>query len=41
MPITTAITTIAFIVAVLTSMLSGYLGMKIATYANTPTTLEA
>ncbi|EFJ37994.1 hypothetical protein SELMODRAFT_270204 [Selaginella moellendorffii] len=33
--------TIAFILGALTSTLSGYLGMKIATYANARTTLEA
>ncbi|KAJ4768088.1 K(+)-insensitive pyrophosphate-energized proton pump [Rhynchospora pubera] len=32
---------IAFILGALTSVLSGYLGMKIATYANARTTLEA
>ena len=41
MSITAAFTTIAFILGVLTSVLSGYLGMKIATYANARTTLEA
>ena len=39
--ITAAFTTIAFILGVLTSVLSGYLGMRIATYANARTTLEA
>ncbi|KAJ3669641.1 hypothetical protein LUZ60_011591 [Juncus effusus] len=34
-------TTIAFILGALTSVFSGYLGMKIATYANARTTLEA
>ncbi|KAG6556101.1 hypothetical protein Mapa_002042 [Marchantia paleacea] len=34
-------TTIAFILGALTSTLSGYLGMKIATYANARTALEA
>jgi inorganic pyrophosphatase len=34
-------TTVAFILGALTSTLSGYLGMKIATYANARTTLEA
>nr|KJB26321.1 hypothetical protein B456_004G237000 [Gossypium raimondii] len=33
--------TIAFLLGALTSVLSGYLGMKIATYANARTTLEA
>ncbi|KAJ7545163.1 hypothetical protein O6H91_09G110000 [Diphasiastrum complanatum] len=33
--------TVAFILGALTSTLSGYLGMKIATYANARTTLEA
>ncbi len=33
--------TIAFIVGALTSVLSGYLGMVIATYANARTTVEA
>ncbi|XP_072954637.1 pyrophosphate-energized vacuolar membrane proton pump-like isoform X1 [Typha angustifolia] len=33
--------TIAFFLGALTSVLSGYLGMKIATYANARTTLEA
>ncbi|MCO5560495.1 hypothetical protein L7F22_014110 [Adiantum nelumboides] len=39
--ITAAFTTAAFAMGVLTSVLSGYLGMKIATYANARTTLEA
>ncbi|KAH7293083.1 hypothetical protein KP509_28G011100 [Ceratopteris richardii] len=39
--VTAAFTTVAFILGVLTSVLSGYLGMKIATYANARTTLEA
>ncbi|GJP43538.1 hypothetical protein CLOM_g15508 [Closterium sp. NIES-68] len=34
-------TTVAFILGALTSTLSGYLGMKIATYANARTTVEA
>jgi inorganic pyrophosphatase len=34
-------TTVAFILGALTSTLSGYLGMRIATYANARTTLEA
>lgn len=34
-------TTIAFFLGALTSALSGFLGMKIATYANARTTLEA
>ena len=34
-------TTIAFFLGALTSVLSGFLGMKIATYANARTTLEA
>lgn len=33
--------TVAFILGALTSTLSGYLGMRIATYANARTTLEA
>jgi inorganic pyrophosphatase len=33
--------TVAFILGAITSTLSGYLGMKIATYANARTTLEA
>lgn len=33
--------TIAFLLGSLTSILSSYLGMKIATYANARTTLEA
>eukprot|EP00252_Welwitschia_mirabilis_P022581 TRINITY_DN614_c0_g1_i2.p1 TRINITY_DN614_c0_g1~~TRINITY_DN614_c0_g1_i2.p1 ORF type:complete len:693 (-),score=96.51 TRINITY_DN614_c0_g1_i2:671-2749(-) len=33
--------TVAFVLGALTSVLSGYLGMKIATYANARTTLEA
>jgi hypothetical protein len=33
--------TIAFVLGALTSCLSGYLGMKIATYANARTALEA
>ncbi|KAH7352441.1 hypothetical protein KP509_19G045200 [Ceratopteris richardii] len=39
--ISVAFTTVAFILGVVTSVLSGYLGMKIATYANARTTLEA
>lgn len=39
--VTAAFTTVAFILGVVTSVLSGYLGMKIATYANARTTLEA
>lgn len=39
--ITAAFTTAAFVLGVVTSVLSGYLGMKIATYANARTTLEA
>ena len=39
--ITAAFTTAAFVLGVLTSVLSGYLGMRIATYANARTTLEA
>eukprot|EP00249_Psilotum_nudum_P017195 c26204_g1_i1 orf=372-2651(-) len=38
---TALFTTVAFILGALTSVLSGYLGMKIATYANARTTLEA
>ncbi|KAJ8619429.1 hypothetical protein MRB53_027958 [Persea americana] len=34
-------TTVAFLLGALTSVLSGFLGMKIATYANARTTLEA
>ncbi|XP_058076954.1 pyrophosphate-energized vacuolar membrane proton pump-like [Magnolia sinica] len=34
-------TTIAFLLGAVTSVLSGFLGMKIATYANARTTLEA
>jgi Na+/H+-translocating membrane pyrophosphatase len=34
-------TTIAFLLGAITSVLSGFLGMKIATYANARTTLEA
>lgn len=34
-------TTVAFLLGSLTSVLSGFLGMKIATYANARTTLEA
>eukprot|EP00249_Psilotum_nudum_P003450 c16850_g2_i1 orf=1-1626(-) len=36
-----AFTTVAFVLGALTSVLSGYLGMRIATYANARTTLEA
>lgn len=36
-----AFSTLAFIVGALTSILSGFLGMKIATYANARTALEA
>lgn len=38
---TAIFSTFAFILGALTSVLSGYLGMKIATYANARTTLEA
>ena len=38
---TAAFSTIAFILGAVTSVLSGFLGMKIATYANARTTLEA
>jgi H+-translocating diphosphatase len=34
-------TTIAFLLGAFTSVFSGYLGMKVATYANARTTLEA
>ncbi|MFS7941112.1 putative inorganic diphosphatase [Helianthus anomalus] len=33
--------TVSFLLGAITSVLSGFLGMKIATYANTRTTLEA
>jgi inorganic pyrophosphatase len=36
-----AFSTIAFLAGAATSMLSGYLGMTIATYANARTALEA
>lgn len=36
-----AFSTIAFVLGALTSCLSGYLGMKIATYANARTAVEA
>eukprot|EP00262_Sarcandra_glabra_P016428 TRINITY_DN534_c0_g1_i1.p1 TRINITY_DN534_c0_g1~~TRINITY_DN534_c0_g1_i1.p1 ORF type:complete len:438 (+),score=83.13 TRINITY_DN534_c0_g1_i1:347-1660(+) len=36
-----AFSTVAFLLGALTSVLSGFLGMKIATYANARTTLEA
>ncbi|KAK4778442.1 hypothetical protein SAY86_005970 [Trapa natans] len=36
-----AFSTLAFLLGALTSILSGFLGMKIATYANARTTLEA
>ncbi|KAG5244698.1 inorganic pyrophosphatase family protein [Salix suchowensis] len=36
-----AFSTLAFLLGALTSVLSGFLGMKIATYANARTTLEA
>lgn len=36
-----AFSTLAFIIGALTSILSGFLGMKIATYANARTALEA
>ncbi|KAH7302440.1 hypothetical protein KP509_23G073500 [Ceratopteris richardii] len=39
--ITAALTSCAFVLGVVTSVLSGYLGMKIATYANARTTLQA
>lgn len=38
---TAAFSTIAFVLGAVTSVLSGFLGMKIATYANARTTLEA
>ncbi|MFS7911443.1 putative inorganic diphosphatase [Helianthus anomalus] len=37
----TAFSTIAFLIGVITSLISGFLGMKIATYANARTALEA
>ena len=36
-----AFSTVAFILGAVTSLISGFLGMKIATYANARTTLEA
>lgn len=36
-----AFSTIAFLLGAVTSILSGYLGMKIAVYANARTSLEA
>ncbi|KAG9150921.1 hypothetical protein Leryth_003048 [Lithospermum erythrorhizon] len=38
---TAAFSTIAFVLGAITSVISGFLGMKIATYANARTTLEA
>ncbi|KAL4318211.1 hypothetical protein GQ457_18G011760 [Hibiscus cannabinus] len=38
---TAAFTTISFLLGAITSLVSGFLGMKIATYANARTTLEA
>lgn len=38
---TAAFSTVSFLLGALTSVLSGFLGMKIATYANARTTLEA
>ncbi|KAJ6673278.1 PYROPHOSPHATE-ENERGIZED VACUOLAR MEMBRANE PROTON PUMP [Salix viminalis] len=38
---TAAFSTIAFVLGAVTSVISGFLGMKIATYANARTTLEA
>ena len=38
---TAIFSTVSFVLGALTSVLSGYLGMKIATYANARTTLEA
>ncbi|KAI7754156.1 hypothetical protein M8C21_005102, partial [Ambrosia artemisiifolia] len=38
---TAAFSTIAFLLGAITSLISGFLGMKIATYANARTTLEA
>lgn len=38
---TAAFSTVAFVLGAVTSVLSGFLGMKIATYANARTTLEA
>lgn len=36
-----AFSTVAFLLGAITSLISGFLGMKIATYANARTTLEA
>ncbi|KAJ0616631.1 putative inorganic diphosphatase [Helianthus annuus] len=36
----TAFSTIAFLIGSITSLISGFLGMKIATYANARTALE-
>lgn len=38
---TAAFSTVSFLLGAITSVLSGFLGMKIATYANARTTLEA
>ncbi|MFS7926639.1 putative inorganic diphosphatase [Helianthus anomalus] len=38
---TALFSTVSFLLEVITSVLSGFLGMKIATYANPRTTLEA
>ena len=35
-----ALTTLAFVMGALTSILSGYIGMKVAVYANARTTIE-
>ena len=35
-----ALTTLAFILGALTSILSGYIGMKVAVYANARTTID-
>ncbi|KAF5791209.1 putative inorganic diphosphatase [Helianthus annuus] len=39
--VTAAFSTIAFLTGAITSLISGFLGMKIATYANARTALEA
>ncbi|KAF5807562.1 putative inorganic diphosphatase [Helianthus annuus] len=40
-PFTAVFSTVSFILGAITSVISGFLGMKIATYANARTTLEA
>ena len=35
-----ALTTLAFVLGALTSILSGYIGMKVAVYANARTTID-